>query len=169
MPMLEIMVLANLLLGQSHAYKLKNDLKILNPNNNTIYPLLNKLEEKGYVEGKRELQESRPYKTTYHITEEGKAHFIDLLCDFDVREAFNNDAFYIRVAFFQLLDINDIAKIIRTRERALNNFAHAQEILDEMNDTEPPEELVMLQDYMQKREAKEFQFLDMLRKKYNLK
>lgn len=115
--MLEIMILANLLLAESHAYKLKNDLKVLHPNNNTIYPLLNKLEDAGYIEGKKEEQSSRPYKTTYRITKSGKKHFIDLLRDFDERKAFNNDAFYIRVAFFQLLDVNDVANIISTRKK----------------------------------------------------
>lgn len=166
--MLEIMILANLLLDESHAYKLKHDLKTLHPNNNTIYPLLTKLEEQGYIKGEIKQQQSRHYKTTYAITESGKTHFIDLLCDFSVKNAFNNDEFYIRVAFFQLLDQENIEKIIKTRQQALCAFSHAQEILDEMKDQTFPHELAMISSYTQKREDKELQFLQILKDKYSI-
>lgn len=48
------------------------------------------------------------------------------------------------------------------------NFAHAQEILNTMENDAFPNELQMIREYTQKRETKKFQFLDMLKSKYGI-
>jgi len=41
-----------------------------------MYKLLKELEALGYVEGRREMQENRPAKKTYHITPQGREAFL---------------------------------------------------------------------------------------------
>ena len=69
--MFEILVLANLMLKPCYGYEFKRHQKVLNPNNNKIYPLLKKFTDEGLVTVRSETQSDRPARKVYEITDAG--------------------------------------------------------------------------------------------------
>lgn len=70
----EALVLESLRREPTHGYGLLKELEEVfgeTPNRNRIYPLLGRLEEEGYVEGRADPDSSRG-KTTYHLTDAGR-------------------------------------------------------------------------------------------------
>lgn len=85
--MFEILVLANLMLKPCYGYEFKRHQKVLNPNNNKIYPLLKKFTDEGLVTVRSETQSDRPARKVYEITDAGRQRFVEKLRDFPLKEA----------------------------------------------------------------------------------
>lgn len=118
--MFKLMVLANLMIKPCYGYELKSLLNQLNPNNNKIYPLLNRLAQRKLVVATTITQEGKPNRKVYTITKKGKAIFIERLAKFDESDLQNLDQFCIRMAFSYLLPKETVRQIILTRRRALS-------------------------------------------------
>jgi DNA-binding PadR family transcriptional regulator len=77
-----------------------------------IYPTLKHLEEQGWVEKRVEVQESRPNKKIYEITDDGKEEYtrwaLHPLPPADLR-----DPFLIRVFFGDNLSVEDMLVLLR--------------------------------------------------------
>ena len=117
--MFELMVLATLMCQPCHGYELKRHLANFNPNNNKIYPTLRNLQEKGFLTSQVEVQEARPNRHIYTITEAGQNRFRELLADFDLAKAQNVNEFNLRISFSYLLDKATMKNVLRLREQAL--------------------------------------------------
>lgn len=167
--MLELFILANLMLGPCYGYEIKKVLKGMSVNNNTLYPLLRSLESQGFVTMEQHLQDGKPPRKVYSITESGKQHLFDLINDFDVAKAASNDEFYIRVAFFQFLPAENVAAILDTREEALGSYSNKNRIssfLDRFPDKSY--DLLYLHNFANSQINGERQFVQSLRQKYGL-
>lgn len=162
--MFETMVLANLMCHPCHGYELKTYLYRLNPNNNKIYPMLRQLNQKGYVETRTQIQEGRPNRKIYSITEEGKTHFQQLLRDFDFAKAQNADEFNLRVAFSFLLDDKDMGKILELRKNALE---HQRNVPDPMYMVGENEDLAQLRQLHTQLREMELGYIERMRGKYS--
>jgi len=167
--MLELVVLSTLMFGPCHGYVFKA-YKGMHINNNTIYPLLKKLTNQGYIKAELVVQEGKPAKKVYELTEAGKDRLIEMLKDFDSTKALSDDEFYLRIAYFQFLDKKSIAKIINAREEALNKIETVsvfENVLDNFPDT--TYDLLFLKNFIKSQHTQEKKFLMNLRKKYNVK
>lgn len=165
--MLELMILSNLMLKPCHGYELKTKLQVLNPNNNKIYPLLKKLAISDCVTLDMQQQDNKPPRKVYTITEKGKNRLIELLKNYDIKNAFSDDEFYIRVAFFQLLDIESIKDILNTRQQALTSLGITLGIIDNLNDfPDMAYDILLLQNYLSAKKQTELRFIQSLKQKY---
>lgn len=77
---MDLVILAVLQGMPAHGYQIKKTIeesygnKYLNLSNSALYPKLSKLEEDGYIAGKREEQEGVPDKKVYQMTPEGSEY-----------------------------------------------------------------------------------------------
>lgn len=167
--MLEIMILSNLMLKPCYGYELKGRLELLNPNNNKIYPLLRRYSEEGLVTVHTEGQDGKPARKVYEITEHGKDHFVSLLSNYPQKSAHSSDEFYMRVAFFSLLEEHVIADILDKREHALRSHSQTLGLTDHLSEYPDPYcDILFLQNFLSAAAQSELRFIDNLRKKYNL-
>lgn len=167
--MLELMILSNLMLKPCHGYELKTKLQVLNPNNNKIYPLLKKLAAADCVTLDMQQQDNNPPRKVYSITEKGKDRLIELLSNYNTKNAFSDDEFYIRVAFFQLLDNDTIKNILETRKHALSSFGITLGIIENLqNFPDMTYDILLLQNYLSAKTQTELRFIESLKQKYGI-
>jgi DNA-binding PadR family transcriptional regulator len=82
---MDLVILGILMGAPLHGYMLKQAIegsygdRYFKLSNSALYPTLARLEHDGYIEGKRELQETVPDRKVYHITETGKKRLIELV------------------------------------------------------------------------------------------
>ncbi len=77
--LVEAFVLDSLHREPKHGYALMKELEDLfgdEPNRNRIYPLLSRLEDAGYVQGREDPDSSRG-KTVYHLTDDGEGRLLE--------------------------------------------------------------------------------------------
>lgn len=81
---IDLVILGILMGAPLHGYMIKQAIegsygdRYFRLSNSALYPTLAKLEKEGYIEGKRELQESVPDRKVYHITEAGRKRLVEL-------------------------------------------------------------------------------------------
>ena len=81
---IDLVILGILMGAPLHGYMIKQAIetsygdRYFKLSNSALYPTLAKLQKDGYIEGKRELQESVPDKKVYHITEDGRKRVVEL-------------------------------------------------------------------------------------------
>ncbi len=167
--MLELIILANLMLAPCHGYEIKKVLKGMNVNNNTLYPLLRNLQANGYVTMEVQLQENKPSRKVYSITDAGKDHLFDIINDFDEVKAASNDEFYIRVAFLQFMPVESVEKILDARIKAIDNYTNKERIINFL-DRFPDQsyDLLYLHNYVNSLNVSEKAFVKSLRQKYGI-
>lgn len=120
----DILILAHLAQRPYHGYELKRDVeRVLGDsfsiNNNHLYPALRRFEEMGAITREVERQPGRPDRHIYQITDRGNEVLQDLLRDFPLTLARDENEFQTRVAFFHLLDPEGRRAILVTRQEAL--------------------------------------------------
>jgi DNA-binding PadR family transcriptional regulator len=82
---IDLVILGILMGAPLHGYMLKQSIeksygdRYFKLSNSALYPTLAKLENDGYIEGKRELQESVPDRKVYHITDAGRKRLVELV------------------------------------------------------------------------------------------
>ena len=167
--MLYFIVLTTLFFGPCHGYEIKKMHPGLKINNNTLYPLLKKLCQEGYITMTIQEQENKPSKKIYELTEIGKEKLFELISDFNEDSASSDDAFYLRVAYFQFLSKDTVKKILDCREAYLNRFMH-QESLMKLLDKFPDNsyDLLYMKKFFTSKIFNEKQFVSTMREKYEV-
>ncbi len=77
-----------------------------------IYPLLRKLENEKLIEKRIILQDGKPNKNMYNITDEGKAYFEQYLESELEKDIFKSD-FLMRMYFAEYMDNEQLLKLIK--------------------------------------------------------
>ena len=123
--MIDLIVLAMLLDGPRHGYRLKRDAGIVlgqqELHNNLIYPLLRSFTVKGWVTKKTVPGERGQNRQQYAITALGRRTLLERLREFSDQDARSAEAFRARVGFFELLAPEDRERILALREDALRS------------------------------------------------
>ena len=167
--MLELMVLACLMSAPSHGYELKKRLSGFSPNNNEIYPLLSKLEKKGCISVRTEETPGKPPRKVCSITGEGRSRMMELLRDFDDFRASSDEEFCLRVAFFQFLDKECIARILDKREEALREYVSRSGVLSGIEGMpDVAYDIRFMKNFVDTRVSEEIRFINALRKKHGI-
>ena len=82
---IDLVILGILMGAPLHGYMIKQAIegsygdRYFKLSNSALYPTLARLEKEGYIEGKRELQETVPDRKVYHITEAGRKKLVELV------------------------------------------------------------------------------------------
>lgn len=118
---IEVLILAQLMKGSKHGYEIKKNIifvmgneKIVN--NNSLYPKLKQFEKSGWVIKKTEFQETRPKRYVYSITNEGEERFHTCLKEFTVDTIRSDDEWTIRLAYYELLDLQTRHRLLTCRQ-----------------------------------------------------
>lgn len=116
----EILILAMLRQGPRHGYEIKKDIDralggMVVLNNKTLYLALKRFEEMGAVTRQVILQEGKPNRHLYQLTEHGSDLLHALLRDFGPEQAGSEAEFFTRVSFFDFLDLSERKAILSTR------------------------------------------------------
>ncbi|OPY28360.1 MAG: lineage-specific thermal regulator protein [Methanobacterium sp. PtaU1.Bin242] len=112
----DLIILGMIFLIPSHGYQLKKNIReTVNPyfkiNNNVLYPTLSKMEKKGLIEGK-EMHGKGINKKVYHITDEGKKHFLEIVAQ-PTEPDINNFEFMIKAIFFDYISKEKRLEVIK--------------------------------------------------------
>ncbi|HHY08174.1 MAG: PadR family transcriptional regulator [Lawsonella sp.] len=124
--MLEIAVLGLLSQEPMHGYYIRKVLTemtggLFGISYGSLYPILNRLEEGGYIKSSEEdtpFIGRRKAKKVYEVTDAGTQHFQDLLADIN-KNAFNDEDFGIRLAFFDKTPPTARLQLLEGRRRLL--------------------------------------------------
>jgi DNA-binding PadR family transcriptional regulator len=136
----EILILAMLQQGPRHGYEIKKDLDralggMITLNNKTLYLALKHFEEMGAVTRQVIPQEGKPNRHLYQLTERGAELLHVSLQDFPSEQAGNDAEFFTRVAFFDLLEVQEREAILSKRlaylEACLDYLHKLQQRADE--------------------------------------
>ncbi|GEM_PF-384739 len=136
----DIIILAALIKKPAHGYEIKKRMgRILGKgelNNNALYPSLKRLLKCGLIskEVARSNEGGKPDRNIYSITKEGSERLRVALGQFSEKQASDDPEFYVRIAFFELLDANTRNAILDSRRRALEErIAHIEQLESEGN------------------------------------
>lgn len=167
--MFELTVLSTLLFGSCYGYEIKKMLKGMNVNNNTIYPMFKKLVNNGHVTVEEIAQEGKPSKKVYTITESGKERLYELIEDFDENDASVDDAFYLRLAFFQFLPKETIKKILNAREAYLQDYENRMKLMSILSRfPDNSNDLLYLKNFSASKLFNEKQMVETMKKRYGI-
>lgn len=142
----EILILAMLQQGPRHGYNIKKDVEralggTVSLNNKTLYLALKRFEEMGAVTRQVILQEGKPNRHLYHLTERGVELLQAYLRDFGPEQAGVDTEFFTRVAFFDLLEVEEREAILKKRlaylQGGLEYLQNLQQIADSGEDCAP--------------------------------
>ncbi|HEX6354237.1 PadR family transcriptional regulator [Actinophytocola sp.] len=121
---IEVMLLSKLSQGPAHGYELRKDIEASTGHalsNNSLYPALRRFVESGAVTRSAEMQEAKPPRHVYTITDVGRELFHDLLADLPEELARNDSEFLARVANFAWLRPEEQLQVLDVRERAVSH------------------------------------------------
>ena len=167
--MIELLVLITLFFGPCHGYEIKKMHPGVKINNNTLYPMLSKMVDEGLVSMTLMTQENKPSKKVYSLTDKGKEALFALVTDFDDKDAASDDAFYIRVAFFQFLSKESVQSILEARETYLEHYEERQDMMKALDYfPDDSKDIGYIKDFLKVKIAKEKQFVSELKKKYHV-
>ncbi|WP_334196265.1 PadR family transcriptional regulator [Muricomes intestini] len=122
---MEIVILTQLMNAPSYGYQIRQKAaKTVGPyykiNNNQLYPKLRHMEEKGYITKEISVQEGKPNRHIYSITDLGIEYFYTLLKTFPAEDAADENEYLMRIGFFHILDANARADILEKRRKTLH-------------------------------------------------
>lgn len=119
---IEVLLLAKLAKGPTHGYELRRDVSETTGrelSNNSLYPTLRRFAEAGAVVRTAEVQEGRPARQVYTITDVGRELLHDLLADLPADRAADTAEFMARLAHFGALSPAERLGVLDARDRAL--------------------------------------------------
>ena len=120
---LDILILSVLRGGPMHGYELKRQVQrptSARLSNNSLYPYLKRFEEAGAVTGTVEVQEARPARRIYALTDVGRELFRELVSTLPADRAGDEEEFLVRLSFFNEVAPADRAAILASRAQALD-------------------------------------------------
>jgi DNA-binding PadR family transcriptional regulator len=128
----EILILAMLRQSPRHGYEIKKEIDralggMIALNNKTLYLALKRFEEMGAVTRQVIVQEGKPNRHLYALTERGGELLQAYLRDFGPEQAGDDAEFFTRVSFFDLLEAPEREAILQTR------LAYLQKVLEYIN------------------------------------
>jgi DNA-binding PadR family transcriptional regulator len=88
-------------------------------NDNTLYSTLHRFEAIGAVKSKAQHVTGKPDRRVYSITDKGQTLLKELILNFPPELADNGSEFYVRVAFFFVLEPEERTIILQARHAAL--------------------------------------------------
>lgn len=167
--MLELLILTALFFKPCHGYEIKKMIPGFKVNNNTLYPLLKKWLDNEIISMDYQDQDGKPAKKVYSLTKKGTSMLFDMISNFDEQEIITDDAFYLRVAFFQFLPKESVKKILDTREYYLNDL-EGQEKLMKILGFFPDKayDILYLKNYFNSKLYNEKQLVKTLKEKYGI-
>ena len=139
----EILILAMLRQGPRHGYEIKKDIDralggMVSLNNKTLYLALKRFEEMGAVTRQVVLQEGKPNRHLYQMTERGIELLQAYLRDFGPEQAGVDAEFFTRVSFFDFLEVPERRVILKRRltylQRGLAYLHNLQQMAEEDED-----------------------------------
>lgn len=137
----EIIVLSVLRAGPVHGYELKRRVErpSLTPlSNNSLYPMLRRLEQQGLVAKSVEEHQGVPPRNVYAITDAGRARLTSLLGTLPPELAADDEEFLMRLGFFEEIPAANRRAIVAARLAALDSSAATvSTLLDENAGKDP--------------------------------
>ena len=119
----DIILLSLLLEGPKHGYRLKQEAAVFSSqqklHNNTVYPLLNRFLQEGWINQREAAGERGQTRLLYELTLAGNHALIEKLARFTEADASSDQAFRLRVGLFDLLDVQTRYRILELRDRYL--------------------------------------------------
>jgi len=136
--MTDLIILAMLLDGPKHGYRLKQDAGTISGqgelHNNLVYPLLRRFTANGWVTKKTVPGERGQNRQQYSLTALGRRTLLERLSAFTEQDARSWDDFHARVGFFSLLPADVCEQILSLRQAFLHTrderFAGLQKTMD---------------------------------------
>ena len=131
---LDILILSVLRGGAMHGYELKRQVQRPTSaplSNNSLYPYLKRFEEIGAVTATIEVQEARPARRIYALTDAGRALFHELVSTLPADRAGDEEEFLVRLSFFHEIDPAARKAILAARVDALDTRIEQMEALAE--------------------------------------
>jgi DNA-binding PadR family transcriptional regulator len=119
----EIFVLSILRTGPIHGYELKRRVQrpSLTPlSNNSLYPLLRRFESDGLVTKSIEVQDGKPSRKVYSITDAGRDRLRSLLNSLPPDLAASDEEFLVRLSFFHEIPEQNRRAILAARSAVLD-------------------------------------------------
>jgi len=101
-----------------------------------IYRELDTMEKNGWLTSQRVIQDEKPNKRVYSITEQGKVEFLDWLTNFDPFKPASGkgNAFLMRIFFGGELSSESTLELLRVaKEHILKQMEQLQAVMDEVN------------------------------------
>jgi DNA-binding PadR family transcriptional regulator len=122
--MTDLIIFGMLLAGPQHGYRLKQNAGMVfgqgELHNNLVYPLLRRFMAHQWVTKTTVPGERGQNRQQYAITALGRKTLLERIRTFSDQDARSEDAFRVRVGFFQILSPEDRERILQTRESALH-------------------------------------------------
>jgi DNA-binding PadR family transcriptional regulator len=137
----EIVLLSNLRAGPVHGYELKR--RVQRPlaatvSNNSLYPILRRLEEEGAVTHETQEADGRPPRKVYALTDLGHRRLRADVSALPEALASDEEEFLLRVGFFAELTVAERLAVIAARRAALDRRStQLTGLLDDMVDPGP--------------------------------
>jgi DNA-binding PadR family transcriptional regulator len=122
MSYVEILILRRLRGGPVHGYELRKRVEETTGvvlHNNSLYPALKRFEEAGAVTKTPEVQEGRPPRLVYTLTEVGRELLHDMIADLPPEEAADDGEFMARLGQFSLITPSEQAGVLDARGAAV--------------------------------------------------
>ena len=119
----DIIILAMLLEGPKHGYRLKQEAAMFASShqlhNNTVYPLLSRFLKSGWITKRKAEGERGQTRLLYQLTPAGKKTLAEKLDNFSEADATSEQAFHLRVGLFNLLGPASRERILHLRDQHL--------------------------------------------------
>jgi DNA-binding PadR family transcriptional regulator len=123
--MTDLIILGMLFEGPQHGYRLKQNAGLIfgqgKLHNNLVYPLLRRFMANKWLTKKTVAGERGQNRQQYALTPLGRQALLDRIRVFTEQDARSEDAFRIRVGFFEMLTPEDRDRILHLREDALHS------------------------------------------------
>jgi|SRR5215469_1910613 len=128
MSYVEIVILRRLSGGPAHGYELRKRVEETTGfvlHNNSLYPALKRFEEAGAVTKAAEIQEGRPPRLVYTLTEVGRELLHDMIAELPPEAAADDAEFMARLGQFSLISPAEQAAVLAARIGAVSSrLAH---------------------------------------------
>jgi DNA-binding PadR family transcriptional regulator len=119
----DLIILAMLVDGPKHGYQLKREAGFIlghgAMHNNLVYPLLRRFTSEGWVNKKSVPGERGQTRLQYAITALGRRELVARLSEFGESDASSFASFITRVGMFEVLEAPVRARILKQREKCL--------------------------------------------------